>query len=237
MTLYATLSLAAAMSAAASLDRVEADLAKFDGEIAALEAEFAKVPGDIRSKDWVKKKLSHMSAVDQHLRRNWDLPSQRGYNEAEKRRFDELFMRRWTQIDSRNTAELKLLLDVYGWIKASEFGEQASHDAWLLAQHADLDLPFQKRVLALLEAAHKSGEASGADYAYLHDRVAVAEKRPQRYGTQGRCTGPGHWEPWDSERPDELDARRHALGLGPAAEYARRVGQSYCREADPREAK
>ncbi|KAK0351541.1 hypothetical protein LTR94_024562, partial [Friedmanniomyces endolithicus] len=68
---------------------------------------------------------------------------------------------------------------------------RASNAAWLMAQHADRDPQFQ----AMMEPLVKSGEVSLANYAYLFDRIAVGADRPQRYGTQGRCTGPELWEP------------------------------------------
>ena len=46
--------------------------------------------------------------------------------------------------------------------------------------------PFQRAALALLQQAVKDGEARGGDLAYLSDRLAVSEGRPQPYGTQFR---------------------------------------------------
>jgi hypothetical protein len=61
--------------------------------------------------------------------------------------------------------------------------------------------------------------------------VAVAEEKPQRFATQGRCLGPGRWEPWPSEEPEQLKARRDAMGLEPVEDNIRRVSQ-YCHESE-----
>lgn len=63
-------------------------------------------------------------------------------------------------------------------------------------------------------------ETDLSNYALLHDRVAVADHIPQFYGTQGRCTGPGTWEPDATVGTiAELDKRRAEVGLRPMAEY------------------
>ena len=47
-------------------------------------------------------------------------------------------------------------------------------------------------------------------------------REPQRYGTQGHCTGAGTWEPWPCEDPARLDERRASVGLEPEAAYIAR---------------
>ena len=65
----------------------------------------------------------------------------------------------------------------------------------------------------------------------LYDRVAVNEGRPQRYGTQGRCTGPGSWEPRPIEEAANVDARRtwaEIRGFPRMADYRERMN-ALCR--------
>ena len=63
------------------------------------------------------------------------------------------------------------------------------------------------------------GQTRPKSVAYLYDRVANAEGRPQKFGTQGNCQPDGTWAPYPIEDPDEVDARRKAVGLNPLAEY------------------
>src|SRR5260370_27596485 len=65
----------------------------------------------------------------------------------------------------------------------STVGKYASESAWLLVQHADHDLAFQKMCLDLMKA-QAAGEVSPANMACLEDRGRVGEGRPQFYGTQ-----------------------------------------------------
>jgi hypothetical protein len=120
--------------------------------------------------------------------------------------------------DDKNRAWLKGVVEKYGWPGRSLVGEDGAHAAWLLVQHADADLPFQKKCLTLLEAAVRKGEAAGTDLAYLTDRMLAAEGKKQRYGTQLEQKD-GKLVPKPVEDPEKLDARRKELGLMPMAEY------------------
>jgi len=128
--------------------------------------------------------------------------------------------------DRANTEWLKADVKTNGWPRLSTEGVNMAGDAWLLIQHADHDPAFQREVLILLEALLPSKDVAPQSYALLYDRVATADKRPQRYGTQGRCTGEATWEPLPVEDPDHLDERRAQVGLGPEAEYKKVF--SYC---------
>ncbi len=207
---------------ASSYPLVDADITAFDRTITEMERRFSGRPKNAHDKKWVKAKLSHMFKVDQHLRTfAMETPLKKSYSGEEKRYFWEKLGPRWKMIDHRNTTDLKELLAVYGWIKISEFGEEADNAAWLLVQHADDDLAFQKETLIKLAALYPAGETKPSHYAYLYDRVAIHENRPQLYGTQGRCVA-GTWEPFPIDSPGEVDERRKAMGLEPLLEYKQR---------------
>ncbi len=87
------------------------------------------------------------------------------------------------QIDHSNTTQLKEIIGEIGWPTISKVGRVASVQAWLLCQHADHNLKFQKKCLRLMKAEPKE-EVEPWNIQYLEDRIAVSEERPQRYGTQ-----------------------------------------------------
>jgi tetratricopeptide (TPR) repeat protein len=130
-------------------------------------------------------------------------------------RDDRAMMDAVAAIDRRTTARMQAIIAASGWPGRAQVGDDGAHAAWLLVQHADLDRPFQKQCLTLMEPLAATGEVSAVDVAYLHDRVAVAEGRPQRYGTQ---FGDDR-EPKPIEDPDQVDARRAAIGMPSMAEY------------------
>ena len=53
--------------------------------------------------------------------------------------------------------------------------------------------------------------------------------RKQRFGTQGRCTGPGRWKPRELEDPARVDQLREEYGVtrdnGTLAQYAARMNE------------
>ena len=120
-------------------------------------------------------------------------------------------------VDARQTARLKEIVAAYGWPSKTLVGSDGVLAAWLIAQHAIKDPEFQLKVLDLMMPLVGRGEVDGFQYAYLYDRL----HRPQRYGTQGRCTPEGRFEPREIEDPEHVDQRRAEAGVGPPklAEY------------------
>ena len=93
--------------------------------------------------------------------------------------------------DQARTRRLAEILDQHGWPTYDLVGEDGEDAAWAIAQHSDLDPAFQARALELLRAAVEAGQGSPGNLAYLEDRIAVGEGRPQRYGTQVGCGADG----------------------------------------------
>jgi hypothetical protein len=129
-----------------------------------------------------------------------------------------LDMEAMTKADEENLPWLKQVVASAGWPGRSLVGEDGAHAAWLLAQHADSDLEFQRRCLDLLTAAVQDGEATAVEQAYLTDRVLLAEGKPQEYGTQAIATD-GGFQPRKLRDPEHVDQRRASVGLGSLAEY------------------
>ena len=196
------------------------DLAAFDAELADRKASFASKRFSIERQEDVKQILSGLHDLDQFGRRHWDDPHAHGYaGTPDEQTFFAAFQLRMSALDADNLQTFKALLDRWGWFDRTAWGEAADREAWLLAQHADGDLPFQKHVLALLEPLVQSGRTDPSHFALLYDRVAVNDHRLQRFGTQGYCTGPGTWTPRPIEDPAHVDERRKAMGLQPLSEY------------------
>jgi hypothetical protein len=122
----------------------------------------------------------------------------------------------------RRVALLKQIIAEYGWPGMTLVGEDGANAAWLIAQHADFDVPFQRQCLALVEEAYRRSDVTGMHLAYLTDRVLAAEHRPQLYGTQGAPV-------YTDEEKAQVEARRKKLGLPSMAEMARERGKMYQR--------
>lgn len=171
------------------------------------------------------RELLTRAAGDQLIRRAFEGAEQvwGPLSPGAKARTDTALNTLMCETDGANTTWLKADIAANGWFRISTSGEMASRTAWLMVQHADRDRAFQKEVLAMLEPLVATGETSAANYAYLWDRVAVGENRPQRYGTQGRCAAKDVWEPFELEDPDRVEALRAEADIGTLAEYAGRM--------------
>jgi len=129
-------------------------------------------------------------------------------------------------VDRRNTERMKAIIDEIGWPSISKVGYQGSSNAWLLVQHADHDPAFQSHCLALIKTQPEN-EVIKRDIAYLEDRVAVAQKKPQIYGTQFHYDTDKQLKPLPIQDPDNVDARRKEMGLDTLQEYEERMRKSY----------
>lgn len=114
------------------------------------------------------------------------------------------------RLSAENVQALLAMVPSEGWFSTTVYGEEAATGAFMIVQHADTAL--QKRFLPTIEAMADRGEASKSFYALMYDRVAVAEGRLQRYGTQMQCVN-GQMQPFPTEDPDQLEARRAPMGF------------------------
>lgn len=175
--------------------------AKWPGFLARGTANFAAFESSIKDPA-LRKELLAIAAKDQAARAAIKSPDDKPAIEVV------------IAIDREATARMKQVIAQHGWPGKSVVGVDGANAAWLLVQHADADLAFQKSCIALMEPLVAKGEVTGKDFAYLWDRVAISEGRKQRYGTQydGDDLAP-------LEDPANVDARRKAMGLGTLSEY------------------
>lgn len=207
-----------------SVDKPLQVLLDYDLEIKNRIEAFNKIPVDLKNQAWVKSKIQHMFDIDQIMRGLFNKPVELEMNEQERIFFQQAYGQRFYLMDWQNTQDIKQLLAQHGWFNVSKWGKQTDNQAWLLVQHADHDPAFQKSVLRMLSKLYKSKETNPSNYAYLWDRVAssfndITKRKPQRYGTQGQCVGPGKWEPLPMEDEKNVDKRRKEVGLPTLEEY------------------
>jgi hypothetical protein len=118
-------------------------------------------------------------------------------------------------LHERHNARLGEILDAHGWPGHALVGEAAAEGAWFIAQHAVLDLALQQRALALLSAAVDRGDAPAWQMAMLTDRVRMGAGEPQLFGSIHVGDANGNLVPYLTEDPDNVEARRQAVGLPP----------------------
>jgi hypothetical protein len=113
----------------------------------------------------------------------------------------------------RNAELLNNIIDRIGYPTIDKLGKEASEAAWLVIQHSIGKPAFMKKCLTLLETAVNERKAEPRHLAYLSDRIAVFEGRPQLYGTQFDWDESGLLSPGLYDDVTKVNARRKSIGL------------------------
>lgn len=117
------------------------------------------------------------------------------------------------KIHNQNAKTLDEIIQTIGYPTVAKVGEEASEAAWLVIQHAIAQPEFMKKCVLLLESAASENEANPKNLAYLTDRVAVFERKPQLYGTQFDWDEKGKLSPNPFDDLARVNKRRKAIGL------------------------
>ena len=115
---------------------------------------------------------------------------------------------------------VKRILNTYGFPNYALVGQESSKHYFLLTQHSDFDLPFQQQVLKVMKREVDAKNASGQQYAFLVDRIAINQGSPQVYGTQVMMSGNTKVKPCVA--PAKLNERRKSVGLEPIEDYLKK---------------
>ncbi len=171
----------------------------------------------------VKNQLEALHTRDQTLRKLYRVAVKELGEDSLGIRYYESLMR---QEDSICLKEVVTLIDQYGWLGINEVGEQGNQTIWLVIQHAPLEV--QEKYYPLMEASVAKGESSGADFAYLVDRIFMRKGEKQIYGSQyrfDRTTRKRFFHPIKDYK--NVNARREAVGLMPIETYAKLIHLKY----------
>jgi hypothetical protein len=126
------------------------------------------------------------------------------------------YVPRMEEVHIRNAARLRALISEHGWPIEDMAGKDGSEAAGFIAQHAVGEPEFQRMALSLLQAAAAAGRISAWHAAFLEDRIAMQEGRPQRFGTQWMDDpGDGLIRPWNLAEPEKVNSLRASVGLHP----------------------
>lgn len=136
--------------------------------------------------------------------------------------------RKINQSDLENLNRAKQIIRQYGWPKIIQIGKDGQNNLWLIVQHADQDVLFQRTALNAMEKLNGSAELNMENYAFLYDRVQCNLNYKQLYGTQVVWTQHGKasaFRPIADE--SKVDDRRKKLNLEPLYIYALNYGFAY----------
>lgn len=141
-----------------------------------------------------------------------------GYNEEMK------------ELHNRNTKILSVIIDKIGYPTKNKVGEVASEAAWLVIQHSIGQPEFMKKCMNLLEVAVNENIANPKKLAYLTDRIAVFEGKPQLYGTQFDWDQNGNLSPNIFDDLTKVNERRKSIGLNTLEEQTEKIREQAIKE-------
>ncbi len=117
------------------------------------------------------------------------------------------------KLHNKNAVILNNIIDKIGYPTIDKVGEEASEATWLVIQHSIGQPAFMKKCAKLLAEAVRDDRASERNLAYLTDRIAVYENKPQLYGTQFDWDENGELSPKRFDNLTKVNLRRKSIGL------------------------
>lgn len=117
------------------------------------------------------------------------------------------------ELHDRNAQLLNDIIDSIGYPTIDKVGNAGSDAAWLIIQHSIGQPKFMKKCEELLKKAVLDGKANPKNLAYLTDRIAVFEEKPQLYGTQFDWDENGEMNPQPFDDLTKINERRTSINL------------------------
>ena len=114
----------------------------------------------------------------------------------------------------RNSKNLKAIIDRYGFPTLKNSSPSVVNAAWRVVQHSIGEPSFMKNCFALFQK-FSSEEIPLNLRAYLGDRIAFYERKPQKYGTQFDYDLNGKMTVWWLEDKTRVEEWRANVGLPP----------------------
>lgn len=134
------------------------------------------------------------------------------------------------QLHNRNAKKLNDIMDIIGYPGIDKVGKEASEAAWLIIQHAIGQPELMRKCVRLLKDAVDEQNADPKNLAYLSDRIAVFEGKPQLYGTQFDWNENGEMVPNFVDNIIKVNERRKSIGLNTLEEQTAIIREQVKRE-------
>ncbi|SEJ83051.1 hypothetical protein SAMN05192553_1234 [Cyclobacterium xiamenense] len=132
----------------------------------------------------------------------------------------EDYNEKMASLHCRNAKILDKIIDNIGYPTVEKVGKEASEAAWLVIQHSIGQPYFMKKSAELLKVAVNENKADLKSFAYLSDRIAVFEGKPQLYGTQFDWDENGEMSPNQYDDIAKVNQRRKSIGLNTLEEQS-----------------
>lgn len=188
-----------------------------------LSAQTAETNLPVQTDASLKKQLDEVFATHQRLRAQRDsIEAATAPDSPQLKKLNQ----RIKESNARHLALVESILAQQGWPTKKQVGHFGSLAAFITIQQADITV--QEKYLPVIRKATLQGDLSPMGYIYMQDHLLVLRGKPQMFGTKTRInptTKKQEFAPIDDKA--HVDERRAAFGLGPLADYAKRLGISY----------
>jgi len=128
-------------------------------------------------------------------------------------------------IDLENTRKLRQITKKHGFPNADLIGLDVVGNVFTMIIHSS-SIEFQKENLPYLRQAAQTNQYIKPEIALLTDKILVAEKKPQIYGTQFR-TEAGKMYLEETIEPEKLNERRAEMNLPTMEDYMKMLEKMY----------
>ncbi len=132
---------------------------------------------------------------------------------AQSGQLSEGYHEKMKELHNKNAKTLNNIIDKIGYPTTDKVGKEANEATWLVIQHSIGQPKFMKKCAKLLKRAVSENKAEPKDLAYLTDRIAVFEEKPQLYGTQFDWDENGKLSPNPFDDLAKVNKRRKSIGL------------------------
>lgn len=124
-------------------------------------------------------------------------------------------------LHNRNAKIFNEIIDTIGYPTIDKVGKEANEATWVVIQHSIGQPNFMRKYVKLLETAVRENKTNAKNLAYLTDRVAVFEGKPQLYVTQFDWDGNGELNPNRFDDLTKVNERRKSIGLNSLEEQTK----------------
>gem|GEM_PF-591017 len=171
----------------------------------------------------IRDSLVQMLKVDQQLRAEiGDIWERYGLESPEaKKKGDEI-----GKADSLHWRYASEVINRYGWLSGLELGSEGNAALFFIILHSPYDI--QAKYLPLVRQAFAEKKVDPHNYSLFEDKVSLAEKGYQLYGTQVGMDEAGKNFVHPIKDKENVNERRKELGVAPLEDYLKYFGiESY----------
>ena len=142
---------------------------------------------------------------------------------VQRGQLSEGYDKEMNELHNKNAKVLNDIIDAIGYPTTDKVGKEANEATWLVIQHSIGQPEFMKKCVELLEIAVSENKADSKNLAYLTDRIAVFEGKPQLYGTQFDWDKFGNLSPNSFDDLNKVNERRKSIGLNSIEEQTENI--------------